>query len=282
MIKKTVKSVKRKTSIPSHVYNLRIKDNHNYFANRILVHNCDDPNNALEGESEIKREGAIDWWTGVMPTRLNNAKTGVRVVVQQRLHESDISGYIMKNDIKNDWVKLILPMEFEKNRRSSTIILPSTNGKIWTDPRVEEGELLWPGMFGPEEVQKLKNDLGSEYKVSGQLQQNPSPAEGGIIKKNWFSWWKEQSPPHLLQIIQSWDTALEAGDTNAFSACTTWGVFNDDRYIPNIMLLGMWRGRLEYPELRSIAQRFYRDYRDDGSDPTFKPDGRHKPDLVLV
>ena len=43
----------------------------------------------------------------------------------------------------------------------------------------------------------------------------------------------------------------------------------------------MWRGRVEYPELREMAKRLYRDYRDNGKEhnPRFK--GR-QPDLCLV
>lgn len=37
----------------------------------------DDPNNALDGESEVQRERKIDWWTGVWSTRLNDKKMTV-------------------------------------------------------------------------------------------------------------------------------------------------------------------------------------------------------------
>src|SRR5690242_7159370 len=47
---------------------------------------CDDPNNAKDGESEVKRESANDWWSQTWSTRLNDPKTSVRIVVQQRLH----------------------------------------------------------------------------------------------------------------------------------------------------------------------------------------------------
>ena len=245
----------------------------------ILV--CDDPNNAKDGESQAKRENATDWWDSVWATRLNSVRTGCRVVVQQRLHESDISGHIMQNDAEGDWVKLILPMEFERARCAITVKLPSTQGRLWQDPRTKEGELLWPEQIPEAELKKLKISLGSQYNISGQLQQSPSPTEGGIIKKNWFSHWKQPELPPLRFTIQSWDTALETGDTNAFSACTTWGVFNHDHNIPNVMLLSLWRGRVEYPELRQMAKRLYNDWRDDGT-AQVKSTGMHKPDMVLI
>jgi predicted phage terminase large subunit-like protein len=48
-----------------------------------------------------------------------------------------------------------------------------------------------------------------------------------------------------------------------------------------MMLLGMWRGRLEYPELRERAQKLYTDYRDDGN-AIIIPDGKHTPDRVYI
>jgi predicted phage terminase large subunit-like protein len=243
---------------------------------------CDDPNNAQDGESEAKRLRAIEFWDGTWASRLNDRKKDVRVVVQQRIHEADISGHIMNNDVNGEWVKLILPMEFEEKRRSITVILPSTNGKPWSDPRKKEGELLWPERMGATEVEKLKADLRTEYRIAGQLQQRPAPAEGGIIKKSWWGWWKKEQPPTLHHIIQSWDTALEAKDENADSACTTWGIFYDDHRVANLILLSLWRGKVEYPDLRRVAKRLYEDYRDDGSVMGFKADGKHQPDMVLI
>ena len=232
----------------------------------------DDPNNALDGESEVQRERKIDWWTGVWSTRLNDKKNDCRIVVQQRIHERDITGFILSHDDLNEWTKLILPMEFEEKRRSHTIILPTTEGKIWEDPRKKEGELLWPARIDDKELKSLKQALGSEYTISGQLQQRPSPEAGGIIKKPWFQWWKDAVPPQIEFVLQSWDTALTANEMSAYSACTTWGVFYDSNHIENVILLSMWRGRVEYPELRELAKRMYFDYRDNGKtrNPAFK------------
>lgn len=231
----------------------------------------DDGNNVKDCQSEIDREGRIEWWSQIWSTRLNDKKNDCMIVVQQRTHERDISGFILNNDINNDWVKLILPMEFEFSRKSRTVILPSTNGKLWEDWRTEEGQLLWPERIGNKEIEEAKNILGG-YGYAGQYQQRPSPAEGGIIKKSWFQWWKDAVPPQIEFVMQSWDTALTAKEMSAYSACTTWGVFYDQNYIENVVLLSMWRGRVEYPELREIAKRLYFDYRDTGKErnPLFK------------
>lgn len=226
---------------------------------------CDDPNNALDGESKTKRESTLDWWSQVWSTRSNDKETTCRIVVQQRIHEKDITGYIVDNDELGEWTKLILPMEYEESRKAHTIILPSTNGKPWEDPRKKEGELLWPERFNEKAVKSLKQDLGSSYRIAGQLQQRPSPEKGGILKKDWFQWWKSTTPPDIEFVVQSWDTAYSKKETAAYSACTTWGVFYDHNRIENVILLSLWRGRVEYTELRERAKRLYFDYRDTGA-----------------
>lgn len=240
----------------------------------------DDGNNVQDGESEVKRNNANEWLDSVWSTRLNDPKNDVQIIIQQRLHEDDMTGHIINNDANNEWTKLIIPMEYEERRKAKTIILPSTNGKVWEDPREEEGELLSQARFSSEEIRQYKSRLGS-YGYAGQYQQRPAPEDGGIIQKSWFRWWKSETPPEIQYIVQSWDTALTANEMSAYSACTTWGVFLDENYIEHLILLGMWRGRVEYPELREMAKRLYIDYRDSGKAHNPKFTGR-SPDLCLV
>ena len=241
----------------------------------------DDPNNAKEIESQTALAKTNSIFSGAFSTRFNNLSRDILIVNQQRLGEMDLSGYIIANDHDNSWTKLILPLEFEEARKCKTIILPSSHGKVWEDPRKTEGEILCPTRFPKKALKRLKDGLGSEYRIAGQLQQRPAPQEGGLLKRTWFQWWKESSPPPLLQIVQSWDTALETKKTSCYSACTTWGIFNDKFGILNVILLGLYRGKIEMPDLVEMAKRLYKDYRDDGQSDVV-PDGHHVPDLVLI
>jgi predicted phage terminase large subunit-like protein len=136
---------------------------------------CDDPHNASERESELKRENVLVWWDETMSTRLNDPKTGAKVIVMQRLHEKDLSGHVLK---QGGYEHLCLPAEFDPARRCTTSI-------GWTDPRKEENELLWPDRVGPKEIKELKLRLGPTG-YAGQFQQIPTDAKGGRFKKAWF------------------------------------------------------------------------------------------------
>ncbi len=235
----------------------------------------DDPNNAKDASSEVDREGRIDWWTQVLSTRVNDPKNDAIVVVQQRVHERDVSGFIIANDEDDQWTKLILPMEYEASRKCVTYV---DGEKYWEDWRTEDGELLWPSRIGENEINGLKHSLGS-YGYAGQYQQRPSPTSGGILKREWFRKYQKKQFPEFKLIIQSWDTAFSDKPTASYSACTTWGLFKDTDDIMRVVLISAWRGRVNYPELRKRAKRLYDNINDTGDT---VPNSYISPHRVIV
>ena len=143
----------------------------------------DDPHSVDQAESDLERRAAVEWFNGTMCTRLNDFTTGHKIVIQQRLHEADLTGDLLG---KGGFELLSLPAEFEPERRCTTSI-------GWTDPRTEADELLWPEKISAAQLDALKVSLGS-YRYAGQYQQRPSPADGGIFKKQWFRFWR---PAHI-------------------------------------------------------------------------------------
>jgi len=238
----------------------------------------DDPNEA--GESVVVSESTNSWVSRVWPSRLNPGGLGVNVLVQQRIREMDVTGYWLSRDENDEIVKLILPMEFESSRRAKTIILPSSNGKVWQDPRTKEGELLCPAYLDQEAIKRKKIELGA-FNYAGQYQQRPAPEGGGIIQAGWFQWLKA-AIPKITYSVQSWDTALTANELSSYSACTTWGIFIDKDKIANLLLLSAWRGRVSYPELLKRAERLRNNYLDVGEEPLQVGKGKCKPDEIVV
>jgi predicted phage terminase large subunit-like protein len=195
----------------------------------------DDPNNAREALSEAVIESTNEeWWDGSMQTRLNDPRNGAIIVIQQRLGERDLSGHILENDRRSEWTHLCLPMRYESGRSFTTVI-------GWTDPRIDDGELLWPERFGEEDVDRLERAMGM-WRAAGQLQQRPEPKGGGIIKRDWWQLWPPGGEPKdlngaILQtatfppcsfILASLDTAYTSKTFNDPSAMTIWGVFPGD------------------------------------------------------
>ncbi len=74
----------------------------------------DDPHSVDQAQSDAERTGTVEWWNGSMSTRLNDFATGHKVVIQQRLHEADLTGDLLRQG-GYEW--LCLPAEFEPDRR---------------------------------------------------------------------------------------------------------------------------------------------------------------------
>jgi predicted phage terminase large subunit-like protein len=155
----------------------------------------DDPHNVRKAESETTRESTLTWWNESMSTRLNDPKSGAYVLIQQRVHQGDLMGSVLRQESIIPWTILCLPAEFEPNHPQRWI----------RDPRKEEGELLWPQRNGPKEIAELKQRLGP-YASAGQLQQRPAPREGGIFKRKWFGTPIKVAPADTV-FVRGWDFA---------------------------------------------------------------------------
>jgi len=242
----------------------------------------DDPNDAKDGESKVTREAANDWYSRVWASRLNPGKIGALILVQQRVHYMDVSGYLEKND--SGWVKLCLPMEYEPSRKCKTVPLPSTNGKPWEDPRTKVGELLCPDYLNDKKIKEKKIQLGS-YNYAGQYQQNPAPTGGGVIKREWFKVWTKEELPTIIYILQSWDTDMTGNSSkkneDSNSACITLGLFRDEKSINNVLIMYAWQDKIEYPSLLERVLRLYANCSDIGEEPKQSKKSL-QPDVVIV
>lgn len=207
---------------------------------------CDDAHNVRDAESDVIRESTLRWWDQAMSTRLNDPKTGARIVVMQRVHEEDLAGHVLA---QGGYVHLNLPMEYDPAAVHST-------GFGKPDPRSEPGELLAPSRVGPDEVVDLKLRLGSRA-YAGQFQQRPCPAEGAILKRDWWQHWRQPLPP-MEWILQSWDTAFKKGQENDYSVCVTMGISGQGMYV-----LDVWREKVEFPQLKRAVRDQYTKWQPD-------------------
>ena len=130
----------------------------------------DDPLDPASADSPVERQTVIDWWTGTMQTRLNDARTGAIVIIMQRVHEEDLTGHVLAHE--TGWTHLCLPARYEPDH-------PYVYAR---DPRREDGDLLWPEKLPAEELDRRESNMGS-YRVAGQHQQRPAPREGGMFSR---------------------------------------------------------------------------------------------------
>ena len=225
----------------------------------------DDVMSEEDSYSEAGRRYVKEWYPAGLRTRI--MPNGSILIINTRYHYDDLCGWLLKQ--QDEYA--IAPWE--------VIRIPA-----WLDE--EAAELLQLPVdssyfpeWKPKEVleideQEIRASNGARY-WNALYMQDPTPDEGGLIKKNWIQWWEEEAPPPCDFIIQTYDTAFSTRTTADFSVIQTWGIFSsyeeDERgyesFHSNLILLGNMKGRFEYPELRRIAQQLYYE---------------HKPDVCMI
>jgi predicted phage terminase large subunit-like protein len=209
----------------------------------------DDPHSEQEAKLAESDPSIFDsvyeWYTSGPRQRLQPG--GSIVVVMTRWSKRDLTGRVMKDSVQrggDEWELIEFPA-----------ILPSDKP-------------LWPEFWSYEELSALRAELPNS-KWQAQYQQSPTSESAAIVKREWWRMWHEDSPPPCTFTLMAWDTAFEKSNRSDYSACTIWGVFYhpDDNGLEqaNIILLNAIRNRVEFPELKKMVMRAYKDWEPDST-----------------
>lgn len=205
----------------------------------------DDPHKPNE-TSEDNLAKVTEWYQNTLLSRLNDKENGAIILIMQRLHDSDLSGYLL--DSSDAWEHVRIPSIAEEDEK-------------WFDAEGtlihsrKEGEVINPSQMSMSTLETFKKEFGA-YVFSGQYQQDPAPKGDSILKPQWFKFYSKSELPHFRHILQSWDTANKKGINNAYSACVIIGIDEfDNRYI-----LEVFRDRLEFYDLVKKVNELYDRY----------------------
>lgn len=174
LVPKKIIKITRKPA-PKKVYNIKTR-NHNYLASGVLVHNCDDPNNPIDSESEQIRSTTERKFRDYIIGRRNNPKTTRLLVIQQRCHVRDISAYIKEE--MQDFEHVIVPAIADTDkyfvfpRSGDEYVLPANT-------------FIQPERYGEKEDNEARKVLGTSM-YSSRFLQNPVPAGGFVINPDWI------------------------------------------------------------------------------------------------
>ena len=215
---------------------------------RVII---DDPHNVLEAESDAKRNAALQWFTEVMPTRVNDAKTAAFIVIMQRVHESDVAGLILEKEL--GYTHLCIPMHYDPNHP----LIDKRRGWLgWRgDPRNEEGQLAFPERYAEKEVAEMTQSMmawGGSYSVAGQMEQRPEPRGGGMVKADWFEL-VDGPPGHYGTKCRGWDFAATEGGEEAGSASVKLGEWWENKQ-SDIYVLDCWWDRVSPGDLYKMIE----------------------------
>ena len=196
----------------------------------------DDPHNPQQVMSEKYRLKTLEWFSNTFVSRLNDKKNGVIIIVMQRLHQNDLTGYLLDKN-KEDWNLLSIPSIEEEDKIYSIGNFKKLRKK---------NEILHPEREGEKEIERIKKDMGT-YVFSAQYQQKPAVKEGNMIKSQWIKRYFAQNI-NQDKIFLSFDTAIKAGINNDPTVCSVWSEKDNNLYLINI-----YREWLEYPDLKRLS-----------------------------
>ncbi len=207
----------------------------------------DDPQKASDMAHDTSRNEAKLWLNDTVYSRFDNPRTGVLIIVMQRLHEDDLVGHVLQS---GGWEVLKIPIRAEENLSYDL----SDN----VQHRFKKGEFLHPGQFGQKEFDSYRDSMGTAI-FYAQYQQSPVPPAGNLIDWKWFK--PALAPPLYSELIMSVDVAASKAAGN-YSAFTIWGHRDTSWY-----LLAAYRYQYELPEVRKRLLEF---------------DKLYRPDLILI
>lgn len=198
----------------------------------------DDPLNAQDANSDVLRADTNEWFREAAQSRVNSVQNSSIVVVMQRLHEEDVAAIAMRMGYE----RLIVPMRWDEQFRYTTAI-------GWTDPRSEDGELMWPERF-PKDYVDAQEDAETgmgPYAFASQMQQTPVPRTGGLIAADNIAA-IDELPDEPFLSVRGWDLAgTEGAGAYTVGVKLMYGLHSETFYIADVQ-----RARLNGAGVRKL------------------------------
>lgn len=215
----------------------------------------DDPLKPDDAYSAAKRNQVNNRFNNTMRSRLAVESIPI-VVIMQRIHEGDLTAFLLKGGSGDYWHHLCLPALIPEIRPKYP--KEFTHG-IEVDYDLPVGP-LWK--FKHTEKQLLTMKTADPYTYSSQYDQRPSPLGGGLFKDKWWKFYAINTeanpgtptlPKDISFIVIYGDTAQKTAEHNDYSVFQAWG------YSPTMgaILLDQIRGKWEAPQLKSMMKAFW-------------------------
>jgi len=184
----------------------------------------DDPLKPDDALSDVRRSFINNRYNTTIRSRVNSRDVPI-IVIMQRLHEEDLSGYLLDGGSGEQWHHLKLSALDDEN-------VP-----------------LWPEKHSFDELEAIRQ--ADRYTFSGQYLQIPSPPEGGEWRKGWFQSINKAEVPGDVVWEMYIDGAYTKDTKNDPTGIQISGKSGDNLYIYKSI-----DKYLEMPELKSFIGNF--------------------------
>ncbi len=166
----------------------------------------DDPLSPQMANSATERENANEWYRTTFYSRLNSPKIGVRIIIMQRVHEDDLSGFLLDRETRLNYNHICIPATIDGEVKPKKL-----------ENFYDKNGLFWEERFGQDVLDDYKKALGS-YGYAGQLMQTPTPLDSGMIRQEWFKIDRYREDGVVNFVIDPAYTANQKNDPSALLA----------------------------------------------------------------
>ena len=198
----------------------------------------DDPTNPKKAASEKERNVANKYFSQTLSTRLDDPNIGLFIVIMQRLHEEDLTGYIL-SEMADKFEHICIPAELTSN------VKPEGIRQFYQDG------LYFPNRHSKEFLNDQYTFLGSQG-YNGQYLQTPMGEGGNRVNGAWFGRFNFNELPEEEVV---WHFVLDPAYTektiNDPSAFMAFCIYNNNMYIRAVS--EKW---LEFPKLVKYTKEF--------------------------
>lgn len=184
------------------------------------------------------------------------------IIIMQRVHDSDLVGYILRGGSSDKYHFLNIPAIVEQDTGSTEWYqkLLAKQGYTHAIPiiydlkREEKESALWPSRKSLDSLKAMKES--NPYTYNSQYAGDPSAQGHGLVAE---TWWNEYEPSlyDYSKITHSFltaDTASTAKEYSDYSVLIHWGVEKDTR---RLIALRILLGKFETPDLIKEVQKFW-------------------------
>jgi hypothetical protein len=167
----------------------------NWFGGAILV---DDFMKADDYRSDAEKQNCIEIFENTLSSRKNRPSKDPTIIIAQRLAKDDLVNYI-KEKYPDEWDFYVIPAYNE-----------------------ETGESFWEERYPAKFLEQMKQE--NPFLFYSQYQQDPIAMGGGVIRHEWWRYYKDVNDQPYRRIFITADTANKTKEWNDFTAIMVFGL----------------------------------------------------------
>ena len=192
----------------------------------------DDPLKPGDAQYEKERNNVNERFVNTIKSRRNDIGVPI-VIIMQRIHEEDLSGFLLDGGDGEEWTHVKIPV-WDKNK-----------------------QVIWPERYSQTEAEIANR--AQPYHFAGQYLQEPAPLDGGMWKIDWFEEINKATVPDKIKWEMFVDGAYTKDTANDPTGILIAGKYEDGQD-KKVYILHNEGKHLEMPELlehiKKLVKRF--------------------------